>query len=252
VVTVRSTYGPDRVMHYNGFPAAEINGAAGPGYSSGQSETAIANIVNQNLPNGMRFEWTELTYQRILAGNTMVYIFPLSVLLVYLVLAAQYESWSLPLVVILIVPMTLLSAIAGVWLLGGDNNVFTQISLIVLVGLACKNAILIVEFAREKQHEGMNRFEAVMEACRLRLRPILMTSLAFTMGVVPLVLSSGAGSEMRQAIGIAVFFGMLGVTFFGLMLTPVFYVVVRRLVEGKEVKTITQPGNLAEPGKAEA
>jgi multidrug efflux pump len=200
----------------------------------------------------MRFEWTELTFQRILAGNTMVYIFPLSVLLVYLVLAAQYESWSLPLVVILIVPMTLLSAIAGVWLLKGDNNVFTQISLIVLVGLACKNAILIVEFAREKQHEGMNRFEAVLEACRLRLRPILMTSLAFTMGVVPLVLSSGAGSEMRQAIGVAVFFGMLGVTFFGLLLTPVFYVVVQRLVEGKEVKTITQTGKLGEPGKAEA
>jgi multidrug efflux pump len=240
------------VMHYNGFPAAEINGAAGPGYSSGQSEAAITNILNQNLPNGMRFEWTELTYQRILAGNTMVYIFPLSVLLVYLVLAAQYESWSLPLVVILIVPMTLLSAIAGVWFLHGDNNVFTQISLIVLVGLACKNAILIVEFAREKQHEGMNRFEAVLEACRLRLRPILMTSLAFTMGVVPLVLSSGAGSEMRQAIGVAVFFGMLGVTFFGLLLTPVFYVVVRRLVEGKEVKTITQPGNLGDPEKAEA
>jgi multidrug efflux pump len=253
VVTVRSTYGPDRVMHYNGFPAAEINGAAGPGYSSGQSEAAITNILNQNLPNGMRFEWTELTYQRILAGNTMVYIFPLSVLLVYLVLAAQYESWSLPLVVILIVPMTLLSAIAGVWLLKGDNNVFTQISLIVLVGLACKNAILIVEFAREKQHAGMNRFEAVLEACRLRLRPILMTSLAFTMGVVPLVLSSGAGSEMRQAIGVAVFFGMLGVTFFGLLLTPVFYVVVRRLVEGKEVKTITQAGgNLGHPEKVEA
>jgi len=253
MVTVRSTYGPDRVMHYNGFPAAEINGAAGPGYSSGQSEAAITNILNQNLPNGMRFEWTELTYQRILAGNTMVYIFPLSVLLVYLVLAAQYESWSLPLVVILIVPMTLLSAIAGVWLLKGDNNVFTQISLIVLVGLACKNAILIVEFAREKQHEGMNRFEAVLEACRLRLRPILMTSLAFTMGVVPLVLSSGAGSEMRQAIGVAVFFGMLGVTFFGLLLTPVFYVVVRRLVEGKEVKTITQAGgNLDELEKVEA
>jgi multidrug efflux pump len=252
VVTVRSTYGTDRVMHYNGFPAAEINGAAGPGFSSGQSEAAITNILNQNLPNGMRFEWTELTFQRILAGNTMVYIFPLSVLLVYLVLAAQYESWSLPLVVILIVPMTLLSAIAGVWLLKGDNNVFTQISLIVLVGLACKNAILIVEFAREKQHEGMNRFEAVLEACRLRLRPILMTSLAFTMGVVPLVLSSGAGSEMRQAIGIAVFFGMLGVTFFGLLLTPVFYVVVQRLVEGKEVKTITQAGKIGEPGKAEA
>jgi multidrug efflux pump subunit AcrB len=156
------------------------------------------------------------------------------VFLVYLVLAAQYESWSLPLVVILIVPMTLFSAIAGVWLLHGDNNVFTQISLIVLVGLACKNAILIVEFAREKQKEGMGRVEAVLEACRLRLRPILMTSLAFTMGVIPLMLSSGAGSEMRQAIGIAVFFGMLGVTAFGLVLTPVFYVVVRRLVEARE------------------
>jgi multidrug efflux pump len=153
------------------------------------------------------------------------------------VLAAQYESWSLPLVIILIVPMTLFSAIAGVWLLHGDNNVFTQISLIVLVGLACKNAILIVEFAREKQLlEGMNRVDAVLEACRLRLRPILMTSLAFTMGVVPLVLSTGAGSEMRRAIGVAVFFGMLGVTAFGLVLTPVFYVLIQRFVEGREIK----------------
>jgi multidrug efflux pump subunit AcrB len=158
---------------------------------------------------------------------------------VYLVLAAQSESWSLPLVIILIVPMTLFSAIAGVWLLNGDNNVFTQISLIVLVGLACKNAILIVEFAREKQlQEGVNRVDAVLEACRLRLRPILMTSLAFTMGVIPLVLSTGAGSEMRRAIGIAVFFGMLGVTAFGLVLTPVFYVLVRRLVEGRENKKV--------------
>jgi multidrug efflux pump len=237
IVTVKSIYGPDRVMHYNGFPAAEINGAAAPGYSTGQSETAIAKILNDELPFGMKYEWTELTYQKILAGNTMVYIFPLSVFLVYLVLAAQYESWSLPLVIILIVPMTLFSAIAGVWLLHGDNNVFTQISLIVLVGLACKNAILIVEFAREKQlQEGMNRVEAVLAACRLRLRPILMTSLAFTMGVVPLVLSTGAGSEMRRAIGVAVFFGMLGVTAFGLVLTPVFYVLVQRLVEGREVK----------------
>jgi multidrug efflux pump len=237
VVTVRPIYGPDRVMHYNGFPAAEINGAAAPGYSTGQSESSIAKILTEQLPNGMKYEWTELTYQKILAGNTMVYIFPLSVFLVYLVLAAQYESWSLPLVIILIVPMTLFSAIAGVWLLGGDNNVFTQISLIVLVGLACKNAILIVEFAREKQiQEGMNRVEAVLEACRLRLRPILMTSLAFTMGVVPLVLSTGAGSEMRRAIGVAVFFGMLGVTAFGLVLTPVFYVLVQRFVEGREIK----------------
>ena len=253
VVTVKSTYGPDRVMRYNGFPAAEINGAAAPGYSTGQSEAAIAKVLNDELPNGMKYEWTELTYQKILAGNTMVYIFPLSVFLVYLVLAAQYESWSLPLVIILIVPMTLFSAIAGVWLLNGDNNVFTQISLIVLVGLACKNAILIVEFAREKQlQEGMNRFDAVLAACRLRLRPILMTSLAFTMGVIPLVLSTGAGSEMRRAIGVAVFFGMLGVTAFGLVLTPVFYVVVQRLVEGRENKKLTGNAELPSSVSAEA
>ncbi len=253
VVTIKPIYGPDRVMHYNGFPAAEINGAAAPGYSTGQSEGAIAKVLDDQLPNGMKYEWTELTYQKILAGNTMVYIFPLSVFLVYLVLAAQYESWSLPLVIILIVPMTLFSAIAGVWLLNGDNNVFTQISLIVLVGLACKNAILIVEFAREKQlQEGMNRVDAVLEACRLRLRPILMTSLAFTMGVVPLMLSTGAGSEMRRAIGVAVFFGMLGVTAFGLVLTPVFYVVVQRFVEGRETKKSAASAGLSSSASAEA
>jgi multidrug efflux pump len=253
VVTVKPTYGPDRVMRYNGFPAAEINGAAAPGYSTGQSESAIAKLLDEQLPNGMKYEWTELTYQKILAGNTMVYIFPLSVFLVYLVLAAQYESWSLPLVIILIVPMTLFSAIAGVWLLNGDNNVFTQISLIVLVGLACKNAILIVEFAREKQiQEGANRVEAVLEACRLRLRPILMTSLAFTMGVIPLVLSTGAGSEMRRAIGVAVFFGMLGVTAFGLVLTPVFYVLVQRLVEGRENKKAGANAGVSDPASVEA
>jgi multidrug efflux pump len=253
VVTVKPIYGPDRVMHYNGFPAAEINGAAAPGFSTGQSEAAIAKVLDDQLPNGMKYEWTELTYQKILAGNTMVYIFPLSVFLVYLVLAAQYESWSLPLVIILIVPMTLFSAIAGVWLLNGDNNVFTQISLIVLVGLACKNAILIVEFAREKQlQEGMNRVDAVLEACRLRLRPILMTSLAFTMGVIPLVLSTGAGSEMRRAIGVAVFFGMLGVTAFGLVLTPVFYVLVQRLVEGREIKKSAQSAGLSSATSVEA
>jgi multidrug efflux pump len=253
VVNVTPIFGPDRVMHYNGFPAAEINGAAAPGYSTGQSEGAIARVLDDQLPNGMKYEWTELTYQKILAGNTMVYIFPLSVFLVYLVLAAQYESWSLPLVIILIVPMTLFSAIAGVWLLNGDNNVFTQISLIVLVGLACKNAILIVEFAREKQlQEGMNRVDAVLEACRLRLRPILMTSLAFTMGVIPLVLSTGAGSEMRRAIGVAVFFGMLGVTAFGLVLTPVFYVVVQRFVEGRETKKSAASAGLAPSASVEA
>ncbi|MCQ4278199.1 efflux RND transporter permease subunit [Pseudomonas stutzeri] len=235
-VKVSDSSGPDRVMHYNGFLTAEINGAAAPGYSSGQAEAAMERLLQAELPNGMSFEWTELTYQQILAGNTAMFVFPLCVLLAFLVLAAQYESWSLPLAVILIVPMTLLSAITGVILSGGDNNVFTQIGLIVLVGLACKNAILIVEFAKDKQEEGMDRLSAVLEACRLRLRPILMTSFAFIMGVVPLVLSSGAGAEMRHAMGVAVFSGMLGVTFFGLLLTPVFYLVIRAFVERRAEK----------------
>ena len=235
-VKVDSASGPDRVMHYNGFLTAEINGAAAPGYSSGQAEAAIAKLLDEELPNGMTYEWTELTYQQILAGNTAIFIFPLCVLLAFLVLAAQYESWSLPLAVILIVPTVLFSAIVGVILAGGDNNVFTQIGLIVLVGLACKNAILIVEFAKEKQEEGLDRISAVLEACRLRLRPILMTSIAFIMGVVPLVLSSGAGAEMRHAMGVAVFSGMIGVTFFGLLLTPVFYVLIRAFVEKREAK----------------
>ena len=235
-VKVDDSAGPDRVMHYNGFLTAEINGAAAPGYSSGQAEAAIAKLLEQELPNGMTYEWTDLTYQQILAGNTAVFIFPLCVLLAFLVLAAQYESWSLPLAVILIVPTVLLSAITGVILAGSDNNIFTQIGLIVLVGLACKNAILIVEFAKEKQEEGLDRVAAVLEACRLRLRPILMTSIAFIMGVVPLVLSSGAGAEMRHAMGVAVFSGMIGVTFFGLLLTPVFYVLIRGFVEKREAK----------------
>ncbi|SFI40303.1 multidrug efflux pump [Pseudomonas guineae] len=233
---VSPSAGPDRVMHYNGFLTAEINGAAAPGYSSGQAEAAIAKLLKEELPNGMSFEWTDLSYQQILAGNSAIFVFPLCVLLAFLVLAAQYESWSLPLAVILIVPMTLLSAITGVILTGGDNNIFTQIGLIVLVGLACKNAILIVEFAKEKQEEGMDRVSAVLESCRLRLRPILMTSFAFIMGVVPLVLSSGAGAEMRHAMGVAVFSGMLGVTFFGLLLTPLFYVLIRGFVEKREAK----------------
>ncbi|HVI54064.1 MAG TPA: multidrug efflux RND transporter permease subunit [Luteibacter sp.] len=226
-LTMRQTNGPDRVQHYNGYPTAEINGGAAPGYSTGQAQEAMEKLVNASLPNGMSYEWTELTYQQILAGNTAVLVFPLSVLLVFLVLASLYESLSLPLAVILIVPMVLLSAIAGVIVTGGDNNIFTQIGLIVLVGLACKNAILIVEFAREAEIEGMNRVDAVLEAARLRLRPILMTSFAFIMGVVPLVTSHGAGAEMRHAMGVAVFAGMLGVTFFGLIFTPLFYVLIR-------------------------
>lgn len=235
-VKVDDSAGPDRVMHYNGFLTAEINGAAAPGYSSGQAEAAIAKLLNEELPIGMTFEWTDLTYQQILAGNTAIFIFPLCVLLAFLVLAAQYESWSLPMAVILIVPIVLFTAITGVIIAGLDNNIFTQIGLIVLVGLACKNAILIVEFAKEKQEEGLDRVAAVLEACRLRLRPILMTSIAFIMAVVPLVLSSGAGAEMRHAMGVAVFSGMIGVTFFGLLLTPVFYVLIRGFVEKREAR----------------
>ena len=245
-VRVDDSAGPDRVMHYNGFLTAEINGAAAPGYSSGQAEAAIARLLEAELPNGMSYAWTDLTYQQILAGNTAVFIFPLCVLLAFLVLAAQYESWSLPLAVILIVPTVLFSAIVGVILAGGDNNVFTQIGLIVLVGLACKNAILIVEFAKELQEDGLDRVRAVLEACRLRLRPILMTSIAFIMGVVPLVLSSGAGAEMRHAMGVAVFSGMIGVTFFGLLLTPLFYVLIRGLVERREARKAARAQQLKE------
>jgi hydrophobe/amphiphile efflux-1 (HAE1) family protein len=233
VVTVQQSHGPDQATRYNGYPSADINGGPAPGYSSGQAEAAIEGIMRDVLPNGIGYEWTDLTYQQKLSGNTAVFIFPLCVLLVFLVLAAQYESWSLPLAVILIVPMSLLCAIVGVWLTKGDNNIFTQIGFLVLIGLACKNAILIVEFARELHLQGKSRVEAALEACRIRLRPILMTSLAFIMGVLPLVFSSGAGAEMRHAMGVAVFSGMLGVTFFGLILTPVFYVVIQGLVEPK-------------------
>ncbi len=229
LVTVRQGYGPEQVMHYNGFPAAEINGGPAPGFSSGQAQEAMAALLEEHLPRGMVYEWTELAYQQVVAGSTALLVFPLCVLLVYVVLAALYESWTLPLSVILIVPMTLFSAIAGVWLTGGDNNVFTQISFLVLAALACKNAILIVEFARRREEEGESRVQAVLDACRIRLRPVLMTSVAFIMGVVPLVFSTGPGAEIRQAMGIAVFAGMLGVTVFGLFMTPVFYEIVGRI-----------------------
>ncbi len=240
VVKVTETHGPDRVMRYNGYPAAEINGAPAPGFSSGQAEAAMAKLVAANLPRGMTPEWTELTYQRILAGDTALYIYPLCLLLVFLVLAALYESFRLPLAIILIVPMCLLFAIAGVWLSGGDNNIFTQIGLIVLVGLACKNAILIIEFAKQKQDEGMTPFDAAIEACKLRLRPILMTSIAFIAGVFPLVVAHGAGAEMRQAMGVAVFSGMIGVTIFGLFLTPVFFVALMKLSSNKKVVPVSK------------
>ena len=231
IVQVEESYGPDRVARYNGYLSADINGGPAPGYSTGQARAAMERILEQTLPNGMKYEWTDLTYQEILTGNSSVLVFPLCVLLVVLVLAALYESWTLPLAIVLIVPMALLSAIAGVWLSGGDNNIFTQIACFVLVGLASKNAILIVEFAKDREQAGVDPMAAALEAARLRLRPILMTSIAFIMGVVPLVFSSGAGAEMRHAIGIAVFSGMLGVTVFGLFLTPVFFVLLRAAVK---------------------
>ncbi|MBS0632352.1 MAG: multidrug efflux RND transporter permease subunit [Verrucomicrobia bacterium] len=229
LVKIRETYGPDRVMRYNGYPAAEINGAAAPGFSSGQAEAIMSKLAADNLPRGMAVEWTELTYQKILAGNAGLWIYPLSMLLVFLVLAAQYESFRLPFAVILIVPMALFSAMLGLWITKGENNVFTQIGLIVLIGLAAKNAILIVEFALKRREEGASITDAALDAARLRLRPILMTSIAFIAGVFPLVVSHGAGAEMRRAMGVAVFAGMIGVTVFGLFLTPVFYVVLEKL-----------------------
>ena len=236
LMKMEPSFGPERAMRYNGYLAADVNGGPAPGYSSGQAQAAIERIAKETLPQGITFEWTELTYQEILAGNSAVLVFPLAILLVFLVLAAQYESLALPVAIILIVPMGLLAAITGVWLSHGDNNVFTQIGLIVLVGLSAKNAILIVEFARELEFAGRTPLQAAIEASRLRLRPILMTSMAFVMGVLPLVLAHGAGAEMRNAMGVAVFAGMIGVTAFGLFLTPVFYVVVRRLSGNKPLK----------------
>ena len=228
VLQVSETFGPESAQRYNAFRAADLTGNPAPRYSSGQAQDAIVKILDETLPQGMQFEWTELTYQQILAGDTTLYVIPIVLLLVFLVLAAQYESLTLPLAIILIVPMSMLSALIGVYLSGGDNNIFTQISLFVLMGLATKNAILIVEFARELEQQGKGIVEAAIEASRLRLRPILMTSFAFIMGVMPMAFSTGAGAEMRNDMGIAVFSGMLGVTFFGLFLTPVFYVLLRK------------------------
>ncbi len=237
VMDVREITGPDKVVRYNLYPAAEINGNTLPGVSTGQAVETMERVADQALPASMGYEWTELTLQQILAGNTAVWIFPLCVLFVFLTLAAQYESWSLPLAVILIVPLCLLSAIGGVWLRHYDNNVFTQIGFIVLVGLASKNAILIVEFASKLRQAGRSRFEAAVEAARLRFRPILMTSFAFILGVVPLVISAGAGAEGRRALGTAVFSGMLGVTVFGLLLTPVFYTVIQAASDRRNARS---------------
>ena len=229
LVRFREIIGPERVPRYNLFPTVEIQGAAAPGISSGQVLEIMTQVAARTLPENVGFEWTDLSFQEKKAGRTGYYIFALSVLFVFLALAAQYESWSLPLAIILIVPMCLLSATAGVRFHGQDINILTQIAFVVLIGLAAKNAILIVEFARQLEEKGHDLVSAAVEACRLRLRPILMTSLAFTLGVLPLYWAKGAGAEMRQALGMAVFWGMIGVTFFGLIFTPVFYVVIRRL-----------------------
>jgi hydrophobe/amphiphile efflux-1 (HAE1) family protein len=227
VATFQQITGPYRVPRYNLFPAAEVQGATLPGFSTGQAIAAMESLLNANLPSGFGFEWTEIALQEKIAGNTATVAFSLAVVFVFLLLAAQYESVLLPLAVILIVPMCLLAAVSGVLLRGMDNNILTQIGFVVLIGLAAKNAILIVEFARQAEEQGADRQAAAVQAARTRLRPILMTSLAFILGVVPLVLATGAGAEMRQALGTAVFFGMLGVTLFGLLFTPVFYVLIR-------------------------
>jgi hydrophobe/amphiphile efflux-1 (HAE1) family protein len=228
MISVEESFGPDLVERFNGYPSADINGGPSPGHSSGEAQAVISKILDESLPHGMTYEWTDLAYQQIDAGSSALWVFPLCVLFVFLVLAAQYESFSLPLAIILIVPLAVLSGAAGIYLQGGDINIFTQIGFLVLVALASKNAILIVEFAKHLEDEGRDRFQAVLEAARLRLRPIVMTSIAFIMGVMPLVLASGAGSEVRRAMGATVFAGMIGVTLFGLLLTPVFYVLVRR------------------------
>ncbi|WP_295567731.1 efflux RND transporter permease subunit [uncultured Stenotrophomonas sp.] len=231
MVTIKQTFGPDPVLRFNGYPAADLAGEADPRLlSSAEAMTKLTEIAGKVLPVGMTTEWTDLSYQQATQGKAAFIVFPVAIMLAFLVLAALYESWSLPLAVILIVPMTLLSALFGVWLTGGDNNVFVQVGLVVLMGLACKNAILIVEFARELEMGGKGIVEAALEACRLRLRPIVMTSIAFIAGTVPLVLSHGAGAEVRSVTGITVFAGMLGVTLFGLFLTPVFYVALRKFV----------------------
>ena len=242
VVDFRDIAGPDRVARYNLYPTSELQGEPTPGTSSTTAIDTMKRLADQTLPSGFSYEWTDLSYQQVNSANAGLYIFPICVLFVFLVLAAQYGSWTLPFAVILIVPMCLLAATLGVRIMGQDVNILTQIGFVVLVGLAAKNAILIVEFARDIELEGRPRLEAVIEACRLRLRPILMTSFAFILGVLPLVVSTGSGSEMRQAVGVAVFFGMLGVTLFGLVFTPIFYMIVRNLADGRNRKEPTPAG----------
>lgn len=244
LVAIQRTSGPDRLVRHNLYLAAEVQGSTAPGVSSGAGQAKMAELAHSSLPRGLDFEWTEIAYQEQHAGKAGILIFPLSVLFVFLLLTAQYESWSLPLAIILIVPLCILFALLGIWVRGMDNNILTQIGFIVLIGLASKNAILVVEFAKQREDTGEDRFTAASEAAQLRLRPILMTSFAFILGVVPLVLATGAGAEMRQVLGTAVFSGMLGVTLVGLLLTPVFYVVIRGMVR----RGIREPSQRASPG----
>ncbi|MBB02571.1 MAG: hydrophobe/amphiphile efflux-1 family RND transporter [Planctomyces sp.] len=245
IVTLQERSAPDRVVRYNLYPAADVQGDTLPGFSSGQAIQMMEQLAEERLPPGFGFEWTDIAYQEKAAGNTALFIFPLCVLFVFLALSAQYESWLLPLAVILIVPMCLLCAIAGVWFRGMDNNILTQIGFVVLVGLACKNAILIVEFAKQEEDAGKDRIAAAISACRLRFRPVMMTAFSFILGVIPLLIATGAGSEMRRALGTAVFSGMLGVTLFGLIFTPIFYVVLRRFA--KKVGSEDDPAAPHEP-----
>ena len=240
--TVRSVTGPYRVPRYNLYPAAELDGGAAPGYSQGQAIEIMQKLAAETLPEGFSYEWTTLAFQQLRAGSTAVFAFVLAVVFVFLVLAAQFESLTLPLAVILIVPMSLIASIVGVVIRGQDNNILTQVGFIVLIGLAAKNAILIVEFAKQLEDAGRDRFAAAVEAAHLRLRPILMTSFAFILGVTPMAFAIGAGAELRQSLGTAVFSGMIGVTFFGLIFTPVFYVVARWLaVRNKGAQHQPQP-----------
>jgi multidrug efflux pump subunit AcrB len=239
LLQVRDLNGPVMIVRYNMYPSAAINGSAAPGVSSGQALERMEGAVKPQLARSMRAEWTELALLQLQTGNTAMWVFLLAVVLVFLVLAAQYESWSLPLAVILVVPMCLLCSIAGVLVARMDINIFTQVGFVVLIGLACKNAILIVEFAKARREAGVERHQATLEACQLRLRPIVMTSFAFILGVVPLVLAEGAGAEMRRTLGTAVFSGMLGVTLFGIFLTPVFYYVIQWFIDRRSKEAAT-------------
>jgi multidrug efflux pump subunit AcrB len=242
--TVRDTSGPYRWPRYNLYPSAELDGAAAPGFSQGQAMAIMQKLAAETLPDGFGYEWTTLAFQQLRAGNTAIFAFVLAVVFVFLVLAAQFESLTLPVAVILIVPMCLIASIVGVVLRGQDNNILTQVGFIVLIGLAAKNAILIVEFAKQLEDQGRNRVAAAVEAARLRLRPILMTSLAFIFGVSPMVWAVGAGAELRQTLGTTVFSGMIGVTIFGLIFTPVFYVVSRWFAERasrRRTESVVQP-----------